>query len=364
MTSNDWLDKDYYKVLGVPQDISEKDLKKAYRKLARTWHPDQNPGDTKAEERFKEIGEAYSVLSDSQQRKQYDALRAMASGGARFRAGGGRKGSASDFEDVFSSMFGGAGGTGGPGASYTFSSSGASSGDFADILNMFGGAGGTSGPGAGGFPTGQPAGAGTGFPGAGSTQDQGRRGFGLRTPSRGHDLSATTTLTFKQAYNGATVRLKVEGDTMTVRIPPAVRDGQKIRLRGKGRPGAYGGNAGDLVVSVKVNDHPYLRVEGKDLAFTLPVTFAEASLGANVDVPLPDGRSVKVKIPAGTPSGSVLRVPGYGPVVKDGTGDLLLTIQVAVPDKLSREAKKAIEDFVTATQGANPRDGLDEQVRL
>lgn len=395
MSSNDWLDKDFYKVLGVSKDVSEQDLKKAYRKLARQWHPDQNPGDKAAEEKFKAIGEAYQVLSDPKQRKQYDALRAMASGGPRFRAGGPRSGSASDFEDAFSAMFA-------DGAQMRFSTAGGDN-PLSDILNAFaqqaaagnaggaggpGGAGGAGGPGAedfgtsygnpfsglfGGFGAGQnPAGtgprgrgaAGGSGPGSGGAgASEGRRGFSLR-PQKGADLSASTTLTFKQAYNGATVRLKVNGEALTVRIPAGVRDGQKIRLRGKGRPGTGGAEAGNLVVTVKVQSHPYLRLEGKDLCFALPVTFPEATLGTQVEVPLPDGRTVSVKVPAGTQSGTQLRLPGYGLADASGTGDLVLNVQVAVPETLSRAAKKAVADFEKATKDADPRQGLAEQVRL
>ena len=377
MTSNDWLDKDYYQVLGVSKDVSVKDLKKAYRKLARQYHPDQNPGDKAAEEKFKSIGEAYAVLSDPQQRKQYDALRAMAGGGPRFRASTGRRGSASDFEDAFSAMFSSA-----PSGSFQteYTTTGV---NLNDIFNMMGQAAagdvpGASYPGygAGGGTFAGSAGAGAGgsfggfgFPGAGGNGGAGAGGNGGAArrglfKKNGADLSASTKLTFKQAFHGATVRLKLKGETITVRIPPGVKDGQKIRLKGKGQPGSGGGAPGNLVVPCHVEPHPYLRLEGKDLLFTLPVTFVEAIQGVLADVPLPDGGRVKVNVPPGTQSGQEIKIPGYGLQDKDSKGDLRLTVQVAVPQKLSRAAKKAIQDFSAATQGADPRAQLEKQVVL
>lgn len=362
MTSNDWLDKDYYQVLGVSKDASAPEIKKAYRKLARKFHPDQNPGNKTAEEKFKSIGEAYAVLSDGEQKKKYDALRAMASGGPRFRAGNSRRGSAEDFEDVFSAMFQGG----------SASSARPNMADFSDILNMFSSgapAGGSGGPGGSypndfsGFsftsPMSSPSNPAASGPGAASAS---KRGF-FRS-QRGADLTASTTLTFKQAFKGATVRLRTEGSTMTVRIPAGVRDGQKIRLRGKGRPGSGGGEAGDLVVSVKVQPHSYLSLEGRDLHFALPLTFAEAVFGGEVSVPLPDSSTINVDIPAGSQSGSQLRVPGRGLRDNNGVGDLVLTLNVAVPQDLSMTASAAVKAFAKATKGADPREGLAGQVVL
>lgn len=379
MGSNDWLDKDYYAVLGVSKGVSDKDLKKAYRKLARQYHPDQNPGNREAEEKFKTIGEAYAVLSDPAQRKKYDALRAMAAGGSRFRAGASRHGTAADFEDAFSAMFtSGFGGGNGGSARYT-----AGNPDLGDILNMFSNAAdaaersrnsgaGASYPGFGTtFPntsassyygnTARPAG------GSGSGNGEGNGGsnrwFSFRAQN-GADISASTKLTFKQAYNGATVRLRLREETITVRIPPGVHDGQKIRLRGKGQPGSNGGEPGNLVVTCCVEPHPYLHLDGKDLCFTLPVTFAEAVQGALITVPLPDGSTVKVNVAAGTQSGEEIRIPGYGLKTKSGRGDLRLQIQVAVPRDLSKAAKQAMQAFTEATKNANPRAQLDRLVAL
>lgn len=333
MTGQDWLEKDYYAVLGVPKDADAATLKKAYRKLARRLHPDQNPGDAKAEERFKEVGEAYAVLSDPQQREQYDGLRAMA-GGARFRAGGAGGGAPTGgpgFEDLFGSMFGGAGG-----GRVRYQTSGGGAGGFEDLLGDLFGAGGAAGGGA---------------PGGG-------RGRG-----RGADLQATTTLAFRDAVEGATVTLQVEGTPVTTRIPAGVRDGQRIRLRGKGRPGSAGAPAGDLVVTVKVAPHPVFSLDGDDLRITVPVTFAEAALGAQVDVPTLDGSTVRLKVPAGTPAGRTLRVRGRGVRRAEGAGDLLVTVQVAVPSHLSAKAKAAVEEFAAATADADPRADLIAQAR-
>lgn len=189
----------------------------------------------------------------------------------------------------------------------------------------------------------------------------GRTGAFRRGPQRGADLEATTTLPFRQAVAGSTVTLGVDGRSVTARIPPGVRDGQKIRLRGKGRPGTDGGAAGDLVIAVAVEPHPVFSVDGRDLRVTLPVTFDEAALGANVEVPTLDGGTVRVKVPAGTPSGRTLRVRGKGVPAASGDGDLLVVVQVVVPQRLSDEARAAVEAFAAATGGADVRAELRER---
>lgn len=309
MTSQDWISKDFYAALGVPKDADQDQIKKAYRKLARDLHPDRNPGDTASENRFKEVGEAYNVLSDAKQRQQYDAVRAMGGGGPRFQAGG--PGGAG-FEDVFSGMFNGGGG----GQQYRAQG-------FEDMLgNLFGG---------GGFS---------------------------RGPQKGSDVAATTEVSFRQAAEGETITLRTSTGTITTRLPVGVRDSQKIRLRGKGRAGANGGPAGDLILTVRVAKHPVFSSEGKNLRVRVPVSFDEAALGAQVEVPTLDGSRVKVKIPAGTPSGKTLRVKGHGLVAKDGTGDLLATVDVSVPSKLSRKAKEALQTFALETAKDDPRGDL------
>jgi len=179
-----------------------------------------------------------------------------------------------------------------------------------------------------------------------------------RGPQRGQDVEATTTLPFRQAMEGSTVSLMVEGRTVNARIPPGVRDGQRIRLRGKGRPGEQGGPAGDLVIAVHVEPHPVFGLDGRDLRATVPVTFAEATLGAQIEVPTLDGRSVRVKVPAGTPSGRTLRVRGHGVHAPQGTGDLLVTVQVVVPQRLSDTARAAVQAFDAATADGDVRADL------
>lgn len=334
MTGQDWMEKDFYSALGVPKDADDAAVKKAYRKLARKYHPDHNPGDVSAEAKFKEIGEAYAVLSDAEQRQQYDAVRAMAGGGARFAAGPG--GGGNGFEDVFGSMFGG--GAGGPNVRYQQYPQGgaAGGGGFEDILSsMLGGQG--------------------GFRSAG-----GRRA-GFTTPQKGPDVAAETTLPFRTAVEGATVEFTVDGRKVKTKIPAGVNDGRRLRIPGKGRPGAGGGDAGDLVVTVHVAPHPVFTLDGANLRMTVPVTFAEAALGTTLEVPTLDGHTVRLKVPAGTPSGRVLRVKGRGVKTTKAQGDLLVTVQVAVPQKLGKKAKEALEAFAAESDHEDVRAGLAQR---
>jgi molecular chaperone DnaJ len=322
VASQDWFDKDFYKVLGVSKDVSDAELKKAYRKLARQYHPDSNAGDAKAEARFKEISEAYSVLADPEQRTEYDQVRAMGSG-ARFTSGAG--GGPGGFEDVFGSMFGGGSRRAGP-----------QQGGFEDLLGgMFGGGG--YGRTSGGY-----------------------QGFG--GPTRGRDLVANTTLDFLTAINGDTITLQPSGGkSIKVKIPAGVSDGQKIRLKGKGEPSPDGGESGDLVLTVTVRKHPVFERDGLNLRVDVPVTFVEATLGATVEVPTLGGEPVRLRVAAGTPSGRVLRVKGRGVATPKGTGDLLASVHVAVPSHLSDAAKKNLEAFADSMPKENPRAELLEQ---
>ncbi|MGW9550149.1 DnaJ C-terminal domain-containing protein [Citricoccus zhacaiensis] len=333
MASQDWVDKDFYAVLGVSKDASEADIKKAYRKLARKYHPDQNPGDDAAEKKFKEVTEANSVLSDPEERQQYDAIRAMGSG-ARFSAPGSGAGgpAGGGFEDMFGGLFNTGAGRG---------RSGPTTGDIPpEFADLFGGFGGRSG----------------GFGGGG--------GFG-GPPTKGADRTASTSISFAGAMRGTTISLRAaDGEVIDVRIPAGIKDGQKVRSRGKGSPGAAG--AGDLIVTVSVKDHPFFHRDGNNLRVQVPISFDEAALGATIEVPTLDG-SVKVKVPAGSSSGRVLRVKGRGVKSAKGStpdGDLLVELQVEVPTTLSGDARAAVEAFAAATAGHHPRAGLADKARL
>ena len=320
MASQDWFEKDFYKVLGVSKEVSDADLKKTYRKLARQYHPDSKPGDAAAEAKFKEISEAYAVLSDPEQRAEYDQIRAMGSG-----AGG--------FEDVFSAF-----GQGRGGGRYE-------SADFDDIFSMFNQQqGGGFGSGRFGQPTG------------------GFRGFG--GPTRGADVTARTTIDFVTATKGETITLQGEdGKPFKVKIPAGVADGQRIRLRGRGRPSPDGGESGDIVVQVTVRPHPVFTREGLNLRVVVPVTFTEAALGATIEVPTLGGDPVKLRVAPGTPSGRVLRVKGRGVATQKGTGDLLAEVQVVVPSHLEGAAREALERFHEVEPKENPRADLMAKAR-
>lgn len=332
MSQQEWLDKDFYKVLGVSKDASAQEIKKAYRKKAKELHPDRHPDDPSAEDRFKEVGEAYSVLNDPEERKQYDAIRAMGAGGARFASGpGGQGAGAEGFEDMFASMFGGAGGGN---TRVRFGNGGAQPG-MEDLFGMFGG-GGQGGP--------------AGF---------GAQG-GYATRQKGEDLTAHARLGFRDAALGTEATLTVGGKRVTARIPAGVHDGQKIRLRGKGQPGRNGGPAGDLLLTLDVASHPVWTAEGANLRITVPVSYDEAVLGTKLQVPLFEGGTVTVKVPAGTPGGRTLRVTGKGLKTAKRTGDLLVQVQIVVPSHVEGKAKKAVEQLRDALSDEDPRAGLAE----
>jgi molecular chaperone DnaJ len=379
----DWANKDFYKVLGVDKDADASVIKKAYRKLAREHHPDSKPGDKVAEERFKEIAEAYDVVGDPDRRKEYDQMRSMFAGG--FPGGGGGFG--------FPGGFGGGGGT--------------TTGGF-DISDLFGNL----------------------FGGGGAA---GARGS-TRRAARGADLETEATIDFTDAVEGTTVALRLSSDaacatckgtggkpgttphvcptcegagmvvsnlggafsmnetcpechgrqlvydeacptchgsgrgrsnrTLQVRIPAGVKGGQRIRLKGKGAPGENGGPAGDLFVTVHVRQHPLFGRKGDNVTLTVPVTFDEAALGAEIKVPTLVGSPVTLRIPPGTPNGRVFRVRGRGAARKDGAkGDLLVTVEVQVPTELDDAARAAVAAYREATAGHDPRTGLFERSR-
>ena len=344
MSEQDWFSKDFYKVLGVDKTADKKAITKAYRKLARKWHPDQNPGDKTAEAKFKEIGEAYAVLSNDEDRKRYDAIRAMAGGGARFSAGSGGTGG---FEDLFGSFNGG--GFGG-GHNVRFQTSGMPGGGagFEDILSGLFGGGGGAGARFGGDPFGSSFGAG------------GHAQQAAPAPEKGGTVRAKLSISFRQALNGATLTIKVGGSPIKVRIPAGIKDGQKVRVKGHGKPGVNGGPAGDLEVAVTVKPHPVYTREGNDLVVTLPVTVSEAILGTVVDVPMIDGNTATVKVPAGSSSGTEIRVRGGGVKTSKATGDLIARVAIRVPEKPSRELKKLAKELAAAEGDLDVRASLAE----
>ena len=339
MSEQEWFSKDFYKVLGVDKTADKKAITKAYRKLARKWHPDQNPGDKAAEATFKEIGEAYAVLSNDEDRKRYDAIRAMAGGGARFSAGSGGTGG---FEDLFGAF-------GGGGSNVRFQTSGMPGGGagFEDILSgLFGGGVGASAR-FGGDPY-------------GSSFGDGHAPRSAPTPEKGGTVRAKLSISFRQALNGATLTIKVGGSPIKVRIPAGIKDGQKVRVKGHGKPGTHGGPTGDLEVAVTVKPHPVYSREGNDLVMDLPVTVSEAILGAVVDVPMVDGNTATVKVPAGSSSGAEIRVRGGGVTTSKATGDLIARVAIRVPEKPGRELKKLAKEMAQAEGDLNVRASLAE----
>jgi len=387
MSQADWLEKDFYKLLGVSKSADAAEIKRAYRKLARELHPDTNP-DPKAEEKFKAVSEAYDVLGNADKRKEYDEFRALGAAG-RFRFPGG----------------GGSGGSGGGG----FNPS--------DLGDLFG----RAGQAAGGF--------GDVFSGIFN------RGTGTQRPQgrRGQDIESEVNISFSESLDGVTLplRLATEGAcgschgtgartgttprvcpncegtgqraqnlgnfafaepcdeclgrglvvddpcptcygsgraqstrTVNARLPAGVRDGQRIKLKGKGGPGSNGGPDGDLYIVVHVDSHPVFARSADNLEITVPVTFDEAALGANVRIPLLGGGTVTLKLPPATANGRTFRVRGKGATRRDGSrGDLLATVKVAVPEEsqLSDQAREALVAYRAATAGHDPRARLMAQ---
>ena len=301
----EWLEKDYYAELGVAKDASDKEIKKAFRKLAREFHPDSHPDDPAAESRFKEIKEAYETLSDPETRTEYDHAREMG-----YFVGGPQGGQQYvRVEDLF--------GSGG------FSGGGGTQDLFSGFQDLFGG---------------------------------GRRQ--APRPTKGQDVAGSISLSFHEALVGPTREFSVNGSTVKVKIPKGVSDGTKVRVSGKGGPGANGGPAGDLYVTVHVGSHPIFARTGKrDLEIAVPITYAEAALGAVVTVPTLEG-TTKIKVPAGTTSGSKLKVSGKGVETASSRGDLIVTIEVAVPSSLSDDERRALESLRDAQADWNPRASL------
>jgi molecular chaperone DnaJ len=376
VTDPEYFEKDFYATLGVAKDTSPQDIKKAYRKLAQQLHPDANPGDKAAEDRFKEVGRAYAVLSDPKKRAEYDEARRLAASGrggfpgfGRGGSGGGTRVRVEDF------------------------------GDLGDLGDLFGGLFGDRAA--------QP-------------------GQQRRNPRRGRDVESDLTVGFEEAVKGVTVPLQLRGPSpcstchgtgarpgtlpkpcpncggrgtvtsnqglfglssrcpncqgagtivedpcptckgsgsevrtreLRVRIPPGVRDGGNIRLRGQGEPGQAGAQPGDLIVRVHVTPHTLFGRDGDNLTLSVPLTFAEAALGTELKVPTLDG-PVTLKVPAGTQNGRTFRVRGRGvPATRRPAGDLLVTVSVAVPTKLSRREKDVLAEFASLSD-ESPRAGM------
>lgn len=324
MASENWITDDFYKALGVSEDASENDIKKAYRKLSRKYHPDLNPGDAAAEKKFKEISEAYDVLSDKKQREEYDQIRRY--GAAGMGAGG----------------FGAGGYSGGyPGADAFGGFRGGTSTNINidDLLGgLFGGSAGGSRRSAG-FTSADFGGMGGG-------------GFGGAQHAAPEESTTSTRISLAQAYTGATVTVFLpDGSHTEARIPAGIKDGQKVRLRGKGLHGA------DLKVTVRVSDDSVYSREGNNLILRAPVTLAEAVDGAVIEVPLPDASTVKLRLAPGQ-VGRRLRAKGRGFKAKGGDGDLLVIPEIVLPTELSAEAQEAFDKFVKLAPQENPRKDL------
>jgi len=301
----EWLEKDYYATLGVAKTASGKEIKKSFRKLAREFHPDNNPDDAVAEARFKEINEAYDTLSNDDERREYDHAREM----GYFVGDTGGHQQYVRVEDLFGGQA-------------------AQGGGFQDLLG-----------------------------GLGDLFGQGGRQYQPR-PSAGRNLQADLSLTFHEALAGSTKTVGVDGRRVKVKVPQGIADSTKVRLAGKGEPGANGGPAGDLFVRVHVAEHPVFERTGKrDLKIDVPVTFAEAALGAVVEVPTLEG-TTKIRVPKGTQGGTSMKVSGKGVETANGTGDLLVTLRVTVPTELSDSERELLEAFRDERATDNPREHL------
>ena len=369
-----WLTKDYYRLLEVDEDADQAAVKKSYLRLAQKLHPDANPGDDKASERFKEVSEAYSVLSDPDRRKEYDQVRRL--GAAGFAGGSGPHGGGAGnfaggrvrFEDILGGMGANLGGLFGFGGARSGPRRGADATAMLDLSFEQAVRGATTqvvvdSPaacgrcGGGGAEPGTPIDVCSGCGGTGTVaSNQGV--FSFTNPCRRCGGSGRMVEQPCTSCRGAGQERRVRN--IRVRIPPGVKDGGVIRLRGKGAPGSRGGPPGDLLVELRVAAHPRFRRKGDDLLLTLPVSFTEAALGARVTVPTLNG-PVRLKIPPGTPSGKTFRVRKEGVHRDRGRpGDLLVTVSVAVPPKLSKEAKKMLEEFRDKHETENPRGEFEQ----
>jgi molecular chaperone DnaJ len=302
MAAKDLYEKDYYQILGVTKSADATAIKKQYRKLARELHPDKTKGDKKLEDRFKAVSEAYDILSDDKKRREYDDAReAYKSGRINPNMQGGQSFNSGDFTDMF-----------GPGA---------------DIFSTL---------------------------------------FGGARQRHGADLQTEASILFKDSIYGTELNLRLQPQgsaamNITTRVPAGIKDGAKIKIKGRGAPGAAG--PGDLYVTVHVTPHPIFSRKDENIHLSLPVTFAEAALGADIKVPTLQGDEVTVRIAPGTPSGRTLRVKGRGVKKGSTTGDLMITIDVRVPQRVDGAAKKAIEEFAQATKEFDPRAELNAKAK-
>ena len=367
--NQDWLEKDFYKTLGVSKSATADEIKKAYRKLAKELHPDANQNDPKAEERFKAVSEAYDVVGNDSNRKEYDEAREMFSRGGfpggGFPGGGfpgGAQGMNFDLGDIFGGMFGGGGGRRPQRGSDMETRTTLS---FADALQGVTIPLRLTGDNRCDACRGTGAKAGTSPRMCGSCNGSGHTqrsmgGFGFSEPCRECRGQGTVVDSPCPDCRGAGAVRNTR--TVQVRIPAGVKDAARIRLAGRGGPGANGGPAGDLFVVVSVTPHPVFGRKDEHLTITVPITLAEAALGATIPVPVVTGGSVSLKVPAGTAHGKTFRLKGRGvPSAKGRDGDLLVTVEIAVPHKLSKQAREALEAFAEATASDDPRDELLER---
>ena len=335
MASTDY--KDYYATLGVSKNATADEIKKAFRKLAVKYHPDRNPDNKQAEEKFKEISEAYEVLFDSEKRQKYDQF-----GQYWQHAGQGGWPNGKTNVDV---------------SGFDFSQYGNFDEFINELLGRFSTPGGNR---TGSYTYRTPPGRQTGYSDFGGFSDTGTTGFGTQTP--GTDRTANLSLSFSEAFRGVQKRLNLGNEIIDVRIPAGAKTGSRVRVKGKGAVNPYNQQRGDLYLNIELQSHPFFQFEGDNLVCEVPVTPDEAVLGASIEVPTPDGL-VTVKVPPGIRSGQSLRLRGKGWVnPKDGRGDQLVKIVIDTPQSLS-ETEREYYEKIRATRTYNPRSNL-QQIRL
>lgn len=360
----DWAEKDFYKTLGVSKSATQDEIKKKYRKLAKEFHPDTNPDNAKAEAKFKEISEAYDVVGEDSSRKEYDEFRDAVSSGAYM---GGRSGAGAsqnpniNFEDLFGNfggMFGGGGNRTRRGndleTHVTISFADALQG-VTTPLRITGDVVCSSCRGSR-AETGSKVSTCSTCRGSGQV---GRNVGGFAVPQTCSSCQGTGQKIEKPCRSCHATGIVRDTKTVQIKIPRGVKDGVAIRLTGRGAAGANGGPAGDLIVRVTVTNHPVFGRKEDNLTVTVPITFSEATFGAQISVPVVTGGNVTLKIPAGTTSGKIFRVKGRGVTNSKGKqGDLLVTVELAIPLKLSKQAKAALENFAKETENDDPREEL------